>query len=112
MMSTCGTAPENTTPDVPSCQPQMPVLAELLCSELSGNDFPDSERCDDDCRDGPRSIFDPAILHHPHVMKNLRSLEMMMREPKNYFAASTKCEILPYMRKVVGSWMLEVSLIF
>lgn len=104
MMPTEGSLPEDRTPDVPCCQPQVPVLAELLCSEPLDSLDSDSEACEEGCQ----SFYDPAILNHPQVMRRLKDLELMMRQPKNYFTTNSKNEILPYMRKVVASWMLEV----
>lgn len=113
MMPTEGGVPEDKTPDVPHCQPQVPVLAELLCSEPTDPSLLDSERsADEECEEGCQSFFDPAILNHPQVMKRLKALESMMKQPKNYFASNPQNDITPYMRKVVASWMLEVRIVF
>lgn len=111
MMSAGAYVPEDQTPEVPCCQPQIPVLAELLCSERTDSsilDSPDGSG-NDECEEGVKSFFDPAILNHPQVMQRLKSLELMMNPTKNYFANNSKSDILPYMRKLVGSWMLEVK---
>jgi len=110
---------ENITPEIPFAQPQMPILAELLCSEESDHDLIESgaeggggggdrslEHCDETT---VLSYFDSSILHHPDVMSRLKFLESQIGTPKNYFMGDGKPEILPYMRKVVASWMLEVS---
>lgn len=103
---------ENKTPDIPCCQPQTPVLAELLCSEVSDHDLIESgarslEHCDEE--GSVMSYFDPAVLHHPEVMSRLKFLESQIETPKSYFHSDGETEILPFMRKVVASWMLEVS---
>jgi hypothetical protein len=107
---------ENITPEIPCCQAQMPVLAELLCSEESDHDLIESgggesggarslEHCDDI---SVHSYFDSSILHHPEIMERLKFLESQTKTPRSYFSGEVKPEILPYMRKVVASWMLEV----
>lgn len=90
------------TPPQFSRESQMPVLAELLCSESPIQDM------DDDSPSSVQSYFDPALLHHPEVLTKLKNLETQTRQPRNYFQAPLKDEILPYMRKVVSMWMLEV----
>lgn len=100
---------ENKTPDIPCCQPRMPVLAELLCSEVSDHDLIESgARSLEHCDSSVMSYFDPAVLHHPEVMSRLKFLESQVETPKSYFHSDDKSEILPFMRKVVASWMLEV----
>ena len=99
------TAAESDTPaDLPCCQAQVPVLAELLCSEPLNED-----RLDEFDEHSVQSYFDPVLLTHSEVMNRLKILEARMDKPHDYFCKGSKEEILPYMRKVVASWMLEVS---
>ena len=117
----------NETPsELECCQPQVPVLAELLCSEppdeallksVHGStqhkpDDPDRNNEPDEGTAYVHSYFDPVILHHPDVMSRIKTLESCMEKPRDYLRNSSKDDILPYMRKIVASWMLEVCLFF
>lgn len=102
-----------TPANLPCCQPQVPVLAELLCSEPPTEDLMDSVVRENDPagdENSVQSFYDKSLLHHTNVIDSLKFLESTMVKPVNYF--SDKNEILPYMRKVVASWMLEVSFVF
>jgi len=111
----------NETPgDLACCQPQVPVLAELMCTELADHGDEDESglmrsvrRAEDLDEDGSvDSYLDPVLLNHVDVVSRLKFLESKMDRPRDYFRSSPKDEVLPYMRKMVASWMLEVSFSF
>ncbi|CAG7823390.1 unnamed protein product [Allacma fusca] len=109
VMLTEGDLADDIPGNLPCCQPQIPVLAELLCSEPSNDDLMGSVRQPEDLDDtSVQSYFDPVLLHHTEVVSRLKLLESRMEKPHDYFRNGAKEEILPYMRKVVASWMLEV----
>lgn len=53
--------------------------------------------------------MDPVIFNDSRVLKNMLNLEEMYMPNCNYFT-EIQNDIQPFMRKVVTSWMLEVSL--
>lgn len=118
----CDEIAEETPSELACFQPQMPVLAELLCSEPADDEVLKSlsatmSKNDRNSNNGivgdepyVQSHFDPVILHHPEVMSRLKILESNMDKPRDYLRNTTNDEILPYMRKIVASWMLEVWL--
>jgi len=67
---------------------------DLLCAERLA-----------DCRLAER---DRVIFEDMRVLQNLLDLETVYIPTCNYFDTVQK-DILPYMRKVVSTWMLEVG---
>lgn len=51
---------------------------------------------------------DRVIFDDMRVLDNLLQLERVFMPPCNYFGTVQK-DILPFMRKVVATWMMEVS---
>lgn len=51
---------------------------------------------------------DPTMIADNRVIQNLISLERLTIPPCNYFG-SVQQDIKPNMRKIVTTWMLEVS---
>jgi cyclin D2 len=58
-----------------------------------------------DCRLAER---DRVIFEDMRVLQNLLDLELVYTPTCNYFGTVQK-DIQPFMRKVVSTWMLEVS---
>jgi cyclin D2 len=58
-----------------------------------------------DCRLAER---DRVIFEDMRVLQNLLDLETLYLPTSNYFGTVQK-DIQPFMRKVVSTWMLEVS---
>jgi hypothetical protein len=67
---------------------------DLLCAERLA-----------DCRLAER---DRVIFEDMRVLQNLLDLETLYTPTCNYFGTVQK-DIQPFMRKVVATWMLEVS---
>jgi cyclin D2 len=70
---------------------------DLLCAERLA-----------DCRLAER---DRVIFEDMRVLQNLLDLEIVYTPTCNYFGTVQK-DIQPFMRKVVSTWMLEVSVCF
>lgn len=73
---------------------ESPRRMDLLCAERLA-----------DCRLAER---DRVIFEDMRVLQNLLDLETVYIPTCNYFDTVQK-DILPYMRKVVSTWMLEVG---
>ena len=52
---------------------------------------------------------DPAILQDARVLQNLLKRESFYMPPCNYFT-EVQNDIFPFMRSIVTTWMLEVSI--
>lgn len=69
--------------------------------------------CADACPEVmPVAAKDPAIMTDRRVLQQLLGLEMFSVPSSDYFAPSSTSELQPYMRRVVTTWMLEVSISF
>lgn len=69
--------------------------------------------CADACPEVmPVAAKDPAIMTDRRVLQQLLGLEMFSVPSSDYFAPSSTSELQPYMRRVVTTWMLEVSIFF
>ena len=55
-----------------------------------------------------RAFPDPALLKDDRVLRNLLLTEDKYLPSPSYFKC-VQTDIKPFMRKVVGNWMLEVS---
>jgi len=66
---------------------------DLFCIEINGE---------------PKAYSDPVFLDDERVLKNLMYTEERYTISSSYFKC-LQTELKPYMRKVVASWMLEVS---
>lgn len=78
---------------------------DLLCAEELG--------AGDDAQGlhglhGRTAARDAVIFEDLRVLQNLLDLEPVYVPPCNYFLVVQR-DIQPYMRKVVSTWMLEVS---
>ena len=56
-----------------------------------------------------RAIKDPVILEDIRVFHNMLGIEEFYVAATNYFK-NNQSEIEPHMRKIVTSWMLDVSI--
>ncbi|XP_045030562.1 G1/S-specific cyclin-D2 [Daphnia magna] len=66
--------------------------------------------CADACPEVmPVAAKDPAIMTDRRVLQQLLGLEMFSVPSSDYFAPSSTSELQPYMRRVVTTWMLEVT---
>ena len=66
--------------------------------------------CADACPEvAPVALKDPAIMKDRRVLDQLLRLEVYSLPSSDYFAVSNTSELQPYMRRVVTTWMLEVS---
>ena len=70
-------------------------LASLLCEELPAWDAL------------RRSFADPVMLNDDRVLENLLATEDWCLPNANYF--DFQLEIKPFMRRILTSWMLEVT---
>lgn len=72
---------------------------ELLCVERLGG------------VDNRTAEIDPVIYSDMRVLENLLSCEGYYIPKCNYFS-QIQTDIKPFMRKVVATWMLEVSYVY
>lgn len=68
---------------------------EVVC-EIADNNFAENDK---------------AISQDPRVIRNLLALERATIPHLDYFRI-VQADLKPFMRKIVTTWMLEVSLIY
>jgi cyclin D2 len=56
-----------------------------------------------------RAVADPVLLHDDQVLQKLLEVEDKYVNPTSYLKFGLQTELKPYMRKMVATWMLEVS---
>lgn len=68
-------------------------------------------QCTETIADSNIAKIDPQIFQDDRVIQNLLNDEHFFMPKCNYFE-EVQTDIEPFMRKVVTTWMLEVSCIF
>lgn len=81
------------------CDKTMAHKVDLVCKEIIYDEV-----------DSQFAEPDPTMVADDRVIQNLIGLERLTIPPCNYFS-SVQQDIKPNMRKIVTTWMLEVSLI-
>ena len=117
------TRPETVRPEVDMsllmCHESSPVCEEVVesdvppptaCSSTSfvpiAASLASLEHCDSELR---RSFVDPVLLLDRRVLTAMLSMDDQCLPSAHYFKY-TQPDLLPFMRRVVVSWMLEVRM--